>query len=184
ECLLGAPALVGQRRIVTGNQPLVWIGLHSQFEEVRVGKAPEVECAAVDQRPDRRMAQRRNPIEALDRLEFLANAGVGQQPPVPDEDHPTQMKTLPQLRNYWGHGGWITRVPLEDFDRDWTAFGIADQPKDNLDLPLFAIAGVSKLGQRTRMALEVGRSEIIEGQRPLTEVAFGQGRFQLRLAAP
>src|SRR5262249_481273 len=26
----------------------------------------------------------------------------------------------------WGHGGRSTRVPLEDFDRDWTACGIAD----------------------------------------------------------
>src|SRR5262245_24729245 len=69
ERLPCAPALVGQRHIVTGNQPLVWIGRSAEFEEVCVGKAPEVERAAVDQRPDRRVAKRRNPVEALDRLE-------------------------------------------------------------------------------------------------------------------
>src|SRR6516165_11796946 len=54
ERLPFAPSLVCQRCIVTGHQPLVWIGRSGEFDEVRVGKAPEVERATVDERPDRR----------------------------------------------------------------------------------------------------------------------------------
>src|SRR5207237_10693283 len=58
ERLAFAPPLVGQWRIVTGNQPLVWISRRGEFDEVRVDKAPEVQRAAVNQRPDRRVTQR------------------------------------------------------------------------------------------------------------------------------
>lgn len=51
----GTPPLVGQCRIVTGNQPLVGIGGRGEFDEVGVGKVPEVQRAAVNQGADRRV---------------------------------------------------------------------------------------------------------------------------------
>jgi hypothetical protein len=95
ERLPFAPALVRQRRLVTGHQPLVWRGRSSEGDEVRVGTAPAGERATVDQRPDRRVAQGRHPVQALDWLELLAKASVGQQSPVPDQPHPSQVKALP-----------------------------------------------------------------------------------------
>jgi hypothetical protein len=75
-------------------------------------------------------------------------------------------------------------VPLKDCDCDWPTVCIADQPKDHLALAFFAVTGVPNLGSGTRMPLAVGRRESVQGQGPLTQVTFGSGRFQLRLAAP
>jgi hypothetical protein len=61
---------------------------------------------------------------------------------------------------------------------------MTDPPKNTLALPLGAIAGVPQLGERTRMPLAGEHGEIGEGEGPLLAVAFGQGRCQLRLAAP
>jgi hypothetical protein len=71
----------------------------------------------------------------------------------------------------------IAGVTLKDLDGDRTAIGDAEQAVDNLQRTLAAVAAITALGQWTAASFHVARRDIVEHQRAVGDVAFGQSDF-------
>ena len=62
----------------------------------------------------------------------------------------------------------------EDLDGDRTALGRAQQPEDDLQRALLAVAAVPVLGQRAVRALHVAGGQVVEHQRVLAKMPLGE----------
>jgi hypothetical protein len=80
-------------------------------------------------------------------------------------------------------GSVVVERALEHLDRDRAAVGGADEPVDDLGRAGLAVARVAELGQRAAAALEVGRGDVVEHERPLAQVAAGERAFDPLLAS-
>ncbi len=73
----------------------------------------------------------------------------------------------------------ISRIAGEHLDRHWAARRVAPQPKHNLHLALFAVAAVPKPGQWTGVPFEIGRGDVAQDQRSVSQVPGGERGFAL-----
>ena len=93
---------------------------------------------------------------------------------VADEHDMAEAEALLELVDLRRQGGRIAGVAVEDLDGDRAAVGRAEQAVDDLQGALPAVAAVAAFGQRTAAAFHVARRDIVEHQRAVLQMAFGQ----------
>ena len=126
-------------------------------------------------------AQCTDPVQPLDRAQLLVDARTGQHPPVADEHHAFEPEAFAHLADLVGQGARVGGVAFVDFDGDWATLGVAQQPVDDLQFPLLAVARVPDASQRAAAPFEVARTDVIEHQCAVVQMALGQGAFDTRL---
>ncbi len=134
------------------------------------------------QLPDRRAAQRGDPVEP-GRAQGLLDARGGEHAAVADQDHVAQPEALLQLGDLSRDGGRIGGIALEHLDRDRTAVRGTEQADHQLRPVATAVAAVAVACQRTAASLEVGGGDIVEHQHAVFEMAASQRVFDERLLA-
>jgi hypothetical protein len=113
--------------------------------------------------PDGRAAQRGDPVQ-LRGLEIVADAGLGEHPPVADDRHVSQAESLLQLGDLGAHGDGVASVALEHLDRDRDPVRCGEHPVDDLQPAPHPVAGVADLAQRAGPPLERGGRHVIQHQ--------------------
>src|SRR5689334_3269737 len=68
----------------------------------------------------------------------------------------------------------IAGVAVEHLDRDGAAIGSAEQAVGDLQRALATVAAVSTLGERAAAAFHVARRDVVQHERAVREVTFGQ----------
>jgi len=104
-----------------------------------------LEDALVPQPGDRRRAERRDPVEALD-VTDLVDLDLGQNSPVGDQHHPRETESFPQFPDLACQRRGIGRVATEDLDGGTSAGG-AQKPVNDLGQAFLAVPVVGTLGQ-------------------------------------
>ena len=93
-----------------------------------------------------------------------------------------EAEALTQFFDLGGQSHRIGRIALEDFDGNGSALAVAEQSVNDLQLPLFSVAGVAQAGERTGVPLEVAARKVVENQRAFMKVACGKSFLDARLA--
>ena len=171
----------GEQRVLAHDQTLARIVRRADLGEIAGVEERELQLALVDQGLDLRCAQAADPVEPV-RLQILANTGAGDHAAITDEDDAAQPEARLELVDLRGHRARVTGIAIEDLDRHRTAIGSAQQAVDDLQLAAFAVAIVAEAGERAAAALEVARADVVEDQRAVLEMPFGEGLLDRRLA--
>src|SRR5882762_5542101 len=132
------------------------------LREILLIEQSELQDACFDQLANRRRSKGRDPFDALMRPQILADARTGDHAPVCDENHALQGESLAKLANLTGHRSGVACVALEDFYGDRAALLVRQNPVDDLQLVVLAVAGVAKPRQRTMPSLEVARRHVVQ----------------------
>ncbi len=129
-----AGPLGGQQRVAADHQPLARVEFRcGDLDQIPLVEDRQLQVAAGRKLADRRSPQPGDPPQSR-RPEILADAGVGQHPPVSDQDDPGQREAFGELLDLGGHGAGVGRVALEDLGGHRAALPVAQQSEDNLKL--------------------------------------------------
>ncbi len=82
------------------------------------------------------------------------------------------------------HRGRVADIAGKHLHRHRTAVARAQHAEGDLLLAAFAVAAVSVRRQRAPLALEPGRRDVIQHQRPFLQVALGQAPLDVAVALP
>ena len=174
QLLTHAVPLVGTKRVPADDQPLAGELIAGDIGEVALVEERGLHSPGADEIADRRRTERCDPRHPVEVLEFLANAGGGQHPPVANQHHVGEAEAAPDLLDLGGDGGRIARRPFEHLHGERAPIGRAEKPDDDLELPLLVVAAVAALDERTPGALETTRGQVVEDQSVFVQVASGQ----------
>ena len=116
QLLALAPPLLGQQRVVAGDEPLAGIVGRGDLGQVLLVEQGQLQVPAGDQLPNRGAAQRRDPAQPR-MLSQALDLRLGQQAAVAHQHHPRQPEAPPQLVDLIGQRGWVGRVARIDVDR-------------------------------------------------------------------
>ena len=119
---------------------------------------------------------------ARHRLEFVAEARLRQQAPVPHPDDLGQAEALPQFVQLRSQGHRIGGIALKDLDGHGAALSVTQQAKDNLPLVSLAITRMANVRSGACPPFKVGGGDITEYQGPCGQMPSGQVFFKARLA--
>ena len=111
----------------------------------------------LDQRPDRRRAQRGDPVEPGRASSSSMRAWVI-MPRSPTSTTRSRREAFLELVDLGRQGARIAGVAVEHLDRHRAAVGGAQQAVDDLQLALLAVAVVAAPGQRAAAALHIARA--------------------------
>ncbi len=176
-----ARALGREQRVAADDQPLARTELgRGDLGQVPLVEDRQLQVAAGSEPADRRSPQRGDPPQPRG-PEVLADAGVGQHPPVAGHDDPREREAPGELLDPGGHGAGVGRVALEDPGGHRTALPVAEQGEDDLKLAAPAVAGAAALGRRALRALEVHRGQIAEHERAVLDMPGRQSPLDARL---
>src|SRR5215469_16617336 len=114
----------------------------------------ELKGATVQQRPDRRCAQRGDPVQA-GRRDVRGDARLGDHAAVSHHDDVVEMKALLEFLDLSGERHGIGGIALEHLNGDRAAVWGAKQAIDDLPRALPAVAAVATLGKRAAASLHV-----------------------------
>ncbi len=176
-----AGALFGQHGVVAAHQPLAGKLRGADFEQVLLIEQRQLQRALLDQGLDLGGAQRADPVQ-LRGAHLVADAGVGEHAPIPDQTHPAQPEPVLELVDLGGQGFRVGGVALEHLDGDRDPGGGAQQPVDDLQPAFHPVSGVSDRPQRAGAALERRRGHVIEHQRAVDQMPRGKATFDGVLA--
>jgi hypothetical protein len=121
-------------------------------------------------------AQCADPVQ-LPGAHLVADAGVGEHAPIPDQTHPGQPEPGFDLGDLGGQGVGVGGVALEHLDRDRDPGGRAQQPVDDLQPAFDPVTGVPDCPQWAGAALERRRGHVVEHQRAVDQMPGSQGVF-------
>ncbi len=127
-----ARALGREQRVAADDRPLARTELgRGDLGQVLLVEDRQLQVAAGSEPADRRSPQRGDPPQPRG-TEVLADAGVGQHPPVAGHDDPREREAPGELLDPGGHGAGVGRVALEDLGGHRTALPVAEQGEDDL----------------------------------------------------
>ena len=129
----------------------------------------------MDEATDLRSTQSRDPRQALEWPEVLANPGGCDHPPIAHENDLLQAETIPQLLDLGRQRLGVRDVAFEHLDGHRAAFRIGEKAKLDLELALAVVARVAQPSQGTMATLEVRRGQVVKHERSLTKVTIGEG---------
>ena len=135
----------------------------------------------MQQRLDRRRAQRGDPVQAC-RLDVVGDARLSDHAAIADQHHVVEVEALLQFFDLAGQGHRIGGIAIEHLDGDRAAVGRAEQAVGDLQRPLAVIAAIAALGERAATPFHVARGDVVEHERAVAEMAFGQRGLDGRLA--
>src|SRR6185437_7577937 len=115
QILAFAGPLVGQGGVVAAHQPLAGKLRGADLEQVLGIEQRQLQRALLDQRFDLRGAQCADPVQ-LPGAHLVADAGVGEHAPIPDQTHPGQPEPGFDLGDLGGQGVGVGGVALEHLD--------------------------------------------------------------------
>jgi hypothetical protein len=181
QLLALAAALGGEIGIAAHHQPLAGKLRRGDAGHVAGVEQRQLQGAAVEQVLDRRRAQRSDPVQAggfdvLGDARLRNHAAVADQHDMAEAEAPLELVDLRRQRR------WIAGVAVKDLNGDRAAVGGAEQAVDDLQHALLAVTVVAQPGQRTAAAFHVARRDIVEHQRAVLQMAFGQCGFDGGLA--
>ena len=93
-----------------------------------------------------------------------------------------EVKALLELLDLCRQRHRVGGVAIKDLDGDRAAIGSAEQTVDDLQRALAAVAAVTTLGERAAAPLHVARRDVVEHERAVGEMAFGQSGLDGGLA--
>ena len=131
QVLALAGALGGEIGVAADDQALAGEVGRGDAGHVALVEQRELQRAALQQRLDRRGAQRGDPVEA-GALDVLGDARLGDHAAVADQDDMVEVEALLELVDLGGQRHRIGGVAVEDLDGDRTAVGRAEQAIDDL----------------------------------------------------
>ena len=140
-----------------------------ELKEITLIEEAELQVTTLHQRADLRTLERRDPGESIE-VTQLANRLVRDHAPIPHEDQALKAKLLAQLIDLRHQRARIGGVALVDRDGHRTARPRGEQSIVHLRRIALAVAAVTDLRQRTAIAFEVARTQVIERQGTFREV--------------
>lgn len=152
-----------------------------ELEQVALIEESPLDGPGLDQLADRLRAQRRDPVDAVDRAQCI-DLLVGDHPPVPDQGQPLDPELLSELLHLRQQGFRVPGLALEDRDGDGNPAGVGQQPVVDLELAALSVPIVTEAGQGTGGALEVAGGQIVQGQAVVTQVSSSELFLDRRLA--
>jgi hypothetical protein len=158
-----AGAFGGEIGVAADHQPLAGELGGGDAGHVALVEQRKLQGAALQERLDRRCAQ-------------------GYHAAVADHHHMLEVKALFEFVDLAGQGHRIDGVPVEHFDSDWAAVGCAEQAVSDLQRAPAVIASVAALGERAATPLHIARGDVVEHERAVAEMAFGQRGLDRGLA--
>ena len=158
-----------QQRVLAGHQPLAGKVRGGDLGQVLLIEQGQLQRALADQGFDLRGAQRGDPVQARG-PDVLAQPRCGQHAPVADQHHAGEGEPVLDLAHLAGHGLGVAGVALEDLDSDRDAVLGGEQPAGDLQAAADPVLGVADGAQRAGPALERGRGDVVEDQRPAGQV--------------
>jgi hypothetical protein len=118
-------------------------------------------------------AQRSDPIETC-RFDVLGDARLGDHPAIADQDHMVEAAALLELLDLGGQRDRIGRVAVKHLNGDRAAVGGAEQAVGDLQRALPPVSAVSALGERAATPFHVARRNVVQHERAVDQMAFGQ----------
>ena len=191
----GQIALGRRQQVLTLARPLsgkVVIAAHNQpFAREQVRRADFSEIAVIEQRQlqrpvlgsqrlHRRGTQVGDPIEICG-PEVVANARRGDHAAIADDDHAADAEAILQLLDLHAQGRGVRGVAVEHFHGDRQPLARAEHAIDDLWSVLAVIPAVAITRQRAATALEVRRTDVVEHQHAVFEMAPRQAILDARL---
>src|ERR1700741_3193894 len=165
--------LIGQQRIAADHETLARIVERGDLRWLASVEQRRLQFAGVDELADRRCAQRGDEVE-IGRLDALPDPRLGDHAAITNEHHAIEIEMLLQLGDLCLQRRGVTDIAFEDFDRDRAAILTAQKSEHDLQLAVLAVTIVPELGQFAGAALEIGRTDVVEHQRAVLQVAPGQ----------
>ena len=121
--LLGAS--YGHQRILAHDEVLTGIIGALDLGEIALVEERELDLPRLDERPDGRGAQRRDPIQTLDRFDLIADPGFGDHPPISHQHHTRELETMAQLLDLGAERLGIGSIPVKHFHGHRTSRSVA-----------------------------------------------------------
>ena len=178
-----AHALGGELGVAADDETLSGIVVRDDLRHVALVEQRELQRAAFGrERLDRRRAERGDPVEAGGR-DIGVDARLCDHAAVADEHDALQPKPHAQLLDLTGEGARVAEVAFEHLDGDRAAVRRAQEPEDDLRSVGTMIAAVAELRQFAAPSLQIARSDIVEHEHAVLEVAFGEDFLDVGLAA-
>ena len=165
-------ALLGEQRIAADDEPLARIVERGDLRQIALVEQRRLQLAGVDELADGWRAQRGDEVE-IGRFHVLPDPRLGDHAAVTDQHHAIEIDALLELGDLGLQRRGIANIAFEYFDRDRATI-LAAQPEHDLQLAALAVTIVPVLGQLADAALEIGRTDVVELQRAVLQVAPGQ----------
>ena len=152
-----AGPLVGQQRVAANDQALAGKLLGgADLRHVALVEQRELKRAAFGrQLLDRRCAQAGDPVEPR-RLQFVADARVGDHAAVADDDHASEPEACPELGDLLAQRRRIAGIAGKHLDRHRQAVPIAKQAIDDLRPIPAMVAAIAEACQLTLAPFQIG----------------------------
>ena len=178
-----ARALGGEVGVAADDETLSGIVVRDDLRHVALVEQRELQRAALGrERLDRRRAERGDPVEAGGR-DIGVDARLCDHAAVADEHDALEPEPDAQLLDLTGEGGRVAEVAFEHLDGDRAALRRAQEPEDDLRSVGTMIAAVAELRQFAAPSLQIARSDVVEHEHAVLEVAFGEDFLDVGLAA-
>lgn len=121
--LLGAS--YGHQRILAHDEALTGIIGALDLGEISLVEERELDLPRLDQRPDGRGPQRRDPIQALDRFDLIADPGFRDHAPISYQHHARELETMAELLDLGAERLGIGRIPVKHLHGHRTSRSVA-----------------------------------------------------------
>jgi hypothetical protein len=159
----------------------------SRSSTLRQAQERHLQSAGFDQSLDRRGAQRGDEVEP-GRFDLFVDAGLsdhavpGLDPGIADEHDMAKVEALFQFVDLHGKRARIGGVVGEDFDRDGASIGRAQEPIDDLQFALLAVATVTAFCELAAAPFDIARRDVIKDERSILQIFARQRRLDRLLA--
>ena len=100
--------------------------------EIALVEERDLDLPRLDQLADGRGAQRRDPIQALDRFDLIADPGFGDHAPISHQHHARELEAMAQLFDLGSERLGIGRIPVKHLHGHRTSRSVTQEPKDDL----------------------------------------------------
>src|ERR1700722_6408061 len=169
QVLALARALAREIGIAADDQPLARIVGRRDRCHVTLVEQRHLQRPGLDQRPDGRRAQRRDPVEP-GRGDLGIEARLRDHATIADQRHTLEREALLDLVDLGRKRARIAGVALEHLDGHRATVGGAQQAVDDLQLALLAVAVVAEPRQLAAAALHIARGHVVKHQRAVVQM--------------
>ena len=172
---------LGERGIAAGHQPLAWIVVVRQAQQIALVEQIELQVTGVREPGDRAALQRRDPVDAV-QLAHGIDLHAGDHTAVAHHHQPVDAELVARLLDLREHRFRIARVAVEHGHRHGATAFIRKKTIVDLQRAGPAITAVAELGERACRALEPARRQIEQHQPASLQVPLGEALLDRTLA--
>src|SRR6266404_3802906 len=144
-----------------------------ELKQITLIEKPKLQLTALHQGADLRTLQRRDPRQPVERTQLM-DRFMRDHAAIPDQHQALEAKLFAQLRNLRHQRAHVRRIALVHRDGHRAAGTRRQQAVVHLRRIALAIAAVADLRQRTAIAFEVTRTQVVQRERTLGQVSSSE----------